>query len=72
MFGAYFNAPTKHKSQGAQESVLQRTITSQIASSLVTLLGTEKEIQFVTLETIYSMLPRYADEFQRHLQVNVF
>lgn len=44
-------------------------INSQIVSSLITLLGSEKEIQFVTLETIYSLIPKFTDELQRHLQV---
>jgi AP-1 complex subunit beta-1 len=48
---------------------LQHTVKSQIASSLVTLLGTEKEIQFVTLEKLQSLLPDFSNVLQKHLQV---
>lgn len=48
---------------------MQHTVKSQIASSLVTLLGTEKEVQFVTLEKLQSLLPDFANVLQKHLQV---
>jgi len=55
--------------KGYDGSTLQHTVKSQIASSLVTLLGTEKEIQFVTLEKLQSLLPDFSNVLQKHLQV---
>jgi hypothetical protein len=41
----------------------------QIASSLVTLLGSEMEVQYITLRCVHSLLRSYKEELQRHLQV---
>lgn len=46
----------------------QRTIKMQIASSLVTLLGSEMEVQYITLRCVHSLLRSYKEELQRHLQ----
>ena len=47
----------------------QRAIKMQIASSLVTLLGSETEVQYVTLQCVQALLGPYKDELQMHLQV---
>jgi AP-1 complex subunit beta-1 len=48
---------------------LQSTLKAQIASSLVTLLGSESEVQFVALREILRILPMCQEALERHLQV---